>query len=182
MIRNVYLIGHSCGAHILSHVFLCLPTPLPNTFISSHDPSTPLRVRLLEVLRKTRAAAFLDGIYDLDALIDEYPTYSFFVEAAFGKDKSRWAEACVLYEDEGKVRHLVPAVLDAARHARIVVAHATEDELLTPVQGRLWVDHLCRVGLEQNVVNDVETLVGTHDGCLHHVGLGELLYKLMTAA
>ncbi|KAJ9098724.1 hypothetical protein QFC21_004372 [Naganishia friedmannii] len=166
-IRNVYLVGHSCGAHILSHIFFSLPTPLPTISIPSKTLTT-LQDNLLALLRKTRGAAFLDGIYDLPALVAEYPTYSFFADAAFGPDQEK--------------RIPPRAVMDVLEGTRVVVAHATEDELLSPMQGKMWVDYLIDVGLGEQTVWDESTLRGTHDGCLHHAGLGELLYKLVKDA
>ena len=85
--------------------------------------------------------------------------------------------------EETSRRRRIPsrAVMDVLESScrKVVVAHATEDELLAPTQGKLWVDYLGEVGLGEQTVWDGETLVGTHDGCLHHVGLGGLLYKLM---
>lgn len=195
-IRNVYLLGHSCGAHILSHILFSLPTlptlpstPAPTPTSNAATAIPTLRFNLLHhLLPKTRSAAFLDGIYDLPSLLLEYPSYGFFVEAAFGADVTQWVDAGVLSTtttatttQEGAKRTRIPEndVLDVLKRTMIVVAHATEDELLTPRQGELWVDYLKEVGLGERTVWDDKTLVGTHDGCLHHVGLGELLYKMM---
>jgi hypothetical protein len=127
-------------------------------------------------MHKPTSFAFLDGIYSLNTLIDEYPGYRFFVDAAFGTDAESWvgADVCVPSEAGGRD---VPREL--RRVGKIVVAHATEDELLSPAQGRLWVEYLRMVGLGDVVEWDDKTLRGTHDGCLHDDGLGKLLYKLL---
>jgi kynurenine formamidase len=170
-VRNVILVGHSCGAHILSHLVFGLPTLPEGQDVSS------LRSTVTRLMERTTALAFLDGIYSLRALISEYPTYRFFVDAAFGADAQAMWEAGDVFVPSATV---VRAVSEELRRVRkIVVAHATGDELLTPMQGKLWVEHLHRVGLGKVVDWDETTLRGTHDGCLHHDGLGKLLYKLM---
>jgi kynurenine formamidase len=170
-VRHVILVGHSCGAHILAHLVFGLPTLPEGQDVAS------LRSTLARVMERTTALAFLDGIYSLRALITEYPTYRFFVDAAFGADAQAMWEAGDVFVPSEEGSRAVPEELRRVR--KIVVAHATEDELLTPAQGKLWVEHLRRVGLEKAVEWDETTLQGTHDGCLHHDGLGKLLYKLL---
>lgn len=169
--RNVVMVGHSCGAHVLSHITFRLPT-LPD------EPDVlSLRTSISQIMHKTTSLAFLDGIYSLRTLIGEYPGYRFFVDAAFGGDAdAMWDAQDVFIPSEEPTRD-VPEELRRVR--KVVVAHATEDELLTPVQGQLWVEYLRKVGLRGVVEWDETTLRGTHDGCLHDDGLGKLLYKLL---
>ncbi|KAI5452060.1 hypothetical protein NCC49_001001 [Naganishia albida] len=163
-VRNVVLVGHSCGAHILSHL-VC--GNIPAAAAAAVD----------ELVGRTTALGFLDGIYSLRALIAEYPAYRFFVEAAFGADpRAIWEAGDVFVpgeESSSSPRRLPEHV------QRIVVAHATEDELLTPAQGKLWLAYLRHVGLGRVVEWDQTTLRGTHDGCLHNDSLAELLCKLL---
>lgn len=170
-IDKVVMIGHSCGAHILSHLVFGLPT-------SDKDPSSAtLRPALASLMRKTKGLAFLDGIYNVVALATEYPSYRFFIDAAFGDDPtSRWTGADVFNPDDATAP---PPPKELQGIGKIIIAHATADELLTPAQGLLFLAHLRNIGLADVTEWDEETLKGTHDGCLHERGVGELLYRLL---
>lgn len=174
-IGNVVLAGHSCGAHILSHILFTLP------FDDSPATATPpaaLRPSLDHLIGRTHAVAFLDGITSVRALAREYPGYAFFIEAAFGVDPhARWEGADAFTEERAVSRQQAAAALQALR--KIVIAHASADELLTPAQGKLFRDHLARNGFADVLEWDEQTLQGTHDGCLHDKGVGELLYRLL---
>jgi len=110
--------------------------------------------------------AFLDGIYDLVDMIDEYPDYAFFVEKAFGNDRALWTAASVTR---------VPGVtIDMSK--RLLVAHSREDELLTTRQSKLWFDFLSD---KAEVTFDEVTLQGKHDECLQNEQLGVLLSRFI---
>jgi acetyl esterase/lipase len=170
-IDRIVMVGHSCGAHILSHLVFGLPT-------SDNDASgAALRPALASLMRKTTGLAFLDGIYNVAALATEYPSYRFFIDAAFGNDPiSKWTGADVFGPDDATTP---PSLTEIEGVKKIIIAHATADELLTPTQGKLFLAHLRRIGLGEVAEWDEETLKGTHDGCLHERGIGELLYRLL---
>ncbi|KAK0529035.1 hypothetical protein OC842_004370 [Tilletia horrida] len=100
---RVVLGGHSVGAWLAASVMLdpssssssssppLLPTPTPTPTPTSSNPPppppppppshTPLHPPTLRAHIHTYL--LLDGIYDLDALLDEYPAYNAFVAQAF---------------------------------------------------------------------------------------------------
>ncbi|GHJ87373.1 hypothetical protein NliqN6_3775 [Naganishia liquefaciens] len=178
-IARVVWAGHSCGAHILSHLLLNPSTTTTTTFL----PGMMDKV----ILPRTHAVAFLDGILNVRALAREYPDYVFFIDAAFGADPGkRWQGADAFEEDDqppsssssSSSRSVTPPTAALRGIRKWLVAHASEDELLTPAQGQLFRDHLCASGFADVVEWDEQTLRGTHDGCLHDRGVGELLYRL----
>lgn len=123
---------------------------------------------------------FLDGIYSLRALVTEYPSYRFFIDAAFGADTtSQYAHADVFNPSlpSSSPTPVPPPKLKTLK--KITIAHASADELLTPTQGRLFLAHLGQIGYGDVTEWDDGTLRGTHDGCLHDEGLGELVYRLL---
>lgn len=178
-IEHVVLVGHSCGAHILSHILFTLPRDPPSSSSSS------LRPALDHLLARTHAVAFLDGITSVRALAREYPQYRFFLDAAFGFDPdARWPGADAFTDEErAGSRQRSPAATAAttAGLRKIIIAHASADELLTPAQGEWLRDQLDAHGFADVVEWDRTTLQGTHDGCLHDRGVGELLYRLLLA-
>lgn len=80
---HILLAGHSCGAHILSCIFL--DSGSSESSSSSHVPVSPSLKPPQQLLSAARALALSEGIYDLDALLRTFPDYrSWFVENAFG--------------------------------------------------------------------------------------------------
>lgn len=171
-IQDLYIAGHSCGAHMVAHLL----RSAVSTSGSASD-STWLRDPRL------RGVAFLDGIYESRALVEEYPDYEGFMRAA----------GVMGEEMDAPVPFITSASSSAEAHSdppqghleKIIVAHADADELLTPRQSREWFDKLSSAlggehEREPKVIWDDKTLKGTHDGCLHHPGLGQLLVDLMS--
>jgi hypothetical protein len=195
-IRSIYLAGHSCGATILSHLIFLLPNiPVePRMTIMIWPPPPPgppsatswtpeEKAGLLGIMRKAKGLAFLDGIYDLIDLIDEYPAYEFFVEKAFGTDSTvggSWDQASVSKQSTDSLPVEVWELLKAPDGPRLVVAHALEDELLSERQSLNWYNWL-KGGLGDTECLDYDnaSLIGSHHGSLQHEGLGVLLAKLV---
>lgn len=201
-IGNVWLVGHSCGAFIISHILLGLPhipirpdTDSSSTASSSSSSLNPTnsitatdRTELVALLAKVKGYGFLDGIYDLSGLIAEYPGYDFFVHKAFGVTEG-WAEASVSTLDQQGVEKQLETLDGGAKDLKgkkLLVAHSKEDELLTERQSRLWERWLkdvvwipSRSADGPGLWYDDTTLQGTHDGCLQHEGLGKLLASLV---
>lgn len=181
-VESIYIAGHSCGAHMVAHL---LDGPVDPSGDDSPSGSWMADARL-------RGIAYLDGIYDSQSLVDEYPDYQGFMKAAgvMGKDKDAPVprpSGDFAARTTGSTRQR-----QQQQHGggvrKIIVAHADADELLTPRQSREWFAKLSKQfgdgqagggGDGSEVVWDETTLKGTHDGCLHHPGLGELLVDLM---
>jgi acetyl esterase/lipase len=156
---EVHLAGHSCGAHILSFILCNLDG------LELH--LTREEMDLLAALRDDVVGyAFLDGIYDLPDMIEEYPDYAFFVEKAFGDDRSLWSAA--------SVTRLPGVTIDTSK--RLLVAHSREDELLTTRQSKLWFNFLSD---KAPVTYDEVTLQGKHDASLQNEQLGVLLARFI---
>jgi kynurenine formamidase len=154
---SVYLAGHSCGAHILS--FMLAGLSGLHSHLSKHEVSV---ISTLQTL--ITGYVFLDGIYDVEDLVVEYPSYAFFVEKAFG-DKAAW--------EAGSIKQLR---LDQHQQ-RLLVAHSRDDDLLTTRQSRNWYELVKSAGAK--VEWDENTLKGKHDECLQNEGLGQLLRRFM---
>ncbi|CCG84576.1 protein of unknown function [Taphrina deformans PYCC 5710] len=107
-LKHCVLLGHSAGATLAIQVF--------------H-----------QFRREIMAMVLFNGIYDLVALVDEYPEYNKFVSAAFGDlDSSDWETASpthIMLHTDVKPQHL---------HELVILAHSLEDELLSMQQSDLF--------------------------------------------
>ncbi|CAR24770.1 arylformamidase [Lachancea thermotolerans CBS 6340] len=117
-IEELNLMGHSVGATLVWQVLSGIPG-LANaeSFASSAE---------LKLLRKLLKKCYLvDGIYSLSKLLEEYPSYDYFVSQAFEQIED--------YDDPEQSQVIIPL------NADIYVIHSYRDELLSPLQS----NYLC---------------------------------------
>ena len=117
----LYVLGHSCSAHMLASILL--------------DSAQPCLAPAPQLLRLVRAAVLSEGIYDLDALCRSFPSYkAWFVANAFGDRPS--------YASFNVAEH--PARL-GGEHIRWLVLHSTGDTLVDRLQSETMYAHLVDV-------------------------------------
>ncbi|KAG1891243.1 alpha/beta-hydrolase [Suillus subluteus] len=120
--NRLCLMGHSCGAHILSSIFL--------EATQGDDPLRPSA----ELLENTKAIIMSEGIYDIDLLLSSFPTYrAWFIEAAFGRRST--------YE-EASVTKMNPRV--EYPHLQWLIVHSKGDTLVDEAQSEAMYQHLLR--------------------------------------
>lgn len=134
----IHLAGHSCGAHILSSIFLDSPllNPPPN------------------LLYLVKSISLSEGIYDLDLLLSTWPSYSSFLLPAFGHDLT-------------KFHTLSPSnfpLREKTIHIRWFIIHSTADQLVDLPQSSSIYHHLLNLGA--TVHSDWSSLHGNHDEIL----------------
>jgi acetyl esterase/lipase len=118
--NRLCLMGHSCGAHMLSSIFL-----------EANQAEDPLRPPL-ELLKNTKAIVTSEGLYDIDLLITSFPTYrAWFIEAALGRRSS--------YE-EVSVTKMTPRV--EYNHLHWLIVHSKGDTLVDEAQSEAMYQHL----------------------------------------
>lgn len=133
---KIYLGGHSCGAHILSSIFLDSSAVTP-----SLRPSDAL-------LSSVQSITVSEGLYDLDLLLNNFPDYRGFVSGAFGDLASFEQFSTTGYKEiKAEIRWLV--------------IHSKGDELVDLAQSRAFFDHLTSRGA--SVVGEFERLDGKHN-------------------
>lgn len=118
-VENVGLVGHSVGATLALQI-LNYKTILPGL-------ERPLGIKM-------KFLVFLDGIYDVPKLVEEYPTYSSFVNEAF-KTKQDYMRATPVSSEMPQFDILVEKCV-------ILLVQSTEDELLSVQQTELMADFL----------------------------------------
>jgi len=116
-----------------------------------------------------RGVVGVEGIYDIPGLIEEYPKYRDFVEAAMGSDESVWKEASptTILDKLGKEFKL-----------DVLLIQSREDELLSSRQ----TDRMLEI-LRENTnaqVDAVAWINGQHDACLSTTEFHELVYTFLT--
>jgi hypothetical protein len=163
--RKIYLMGHSCGAHILASIFLDSSATSPTL-----TPSAPL-------LGAVQAIVMSEGIYDLDLLLSSFPEYrEWFVEAAFGKQDS-YAEFSVttfpLRTPDPRIRWLI--------------VHSKGDTLVDMAQSEGIYRHLCQlheavgVRTDVTVARDIDGLEDEHNVILSGERFVQVVGKFILA-
>ncbi|THU86420.1 alpha/beta-hydrolase [Dendrothele bispora CBS 962.96] len=156
---KIYLIGHSCSAHMLSSIFL------------DSSAVTPVLVPPPQVIKAVRGIILSEGIYDIDLLLSRFPTYrEWFIAPAFG-DKSSYPEfsATRLGLRKGQEKNDI----------RWLVIHSKGDTLVDLPQTDAMYTHLLRLYSEHApqpvMVSKVDDLVEEHDQVLRSEGYLKLI-------
>ncbi|KAI0375031.1 alpha/beta-hydrolase [Pilatotrama ljubarskyi] len=118
---QLYLLGHSCSAHILASIFLASPFP----------QLTPSR----QLLAATRGILLSEGIYDIDALLRSFPNYkSWFIANAFGH-----------HDAYPHVNVASYPLRTGAEHVRWLIIHSKGDLLVDQLQSEIMYAHLANL-------------------------------------
>ncbi|KAL5529231.1 hypothetical protein ACEPAG_5216 [Sanghuangporus baumii] len=118
--RRIFLIGHSCGAHILSSIFL------------DSSASTPELTPLSPLLSSVKGIAVSDGIFDIDLLLSSFPMYrAWFIVNAFGDHDS--------YEQFNATNY---PLRDGGKHIHWLVIQSPNDTLVDGKQAESMYEHL----------------------------------------
>ena len=100
-------------------------------------------------LEGCRGVIGVEGIYDLEELVNEYPAYLGFVAEAFGEDKTVWRKASPI-----NLVEKLPTSL------RVLLVQSTEDELLSTRQTKLMFPILEKAGVR---LQKTTWIKGSHD-------------------
>jgi kynurenine formamidase len=106
-----------------------------------------------------------EGIYDLEALVQEYPQYEFFVEDAFDKDKEIWREASPLnlkYDSSSLIVQLV---------------QSRQDQLLSPRQTELMQAKLQKTTV---TLQPISWINGRHNAAITTTQFFSVVEKFIT--
>ncbi|TFK54971.1 alpha/beta-hydrolase [Heliocybe sulcata] len=130
---RLYLLGHSCGAHILTSIFLD-----SSGVTASLTPSPTLSDAV-------RGIGLSEGIYDLNRLLQSYPGYrEWFIESAFGKR-----------DDFSPFSTTALPLRDGSLHMKWLVLHSKGDTLVDEVQASLMYEHLTSLYQARDLPVDV---------------------------
>ncbi|CAL1704881.1 unnamed protein product [Somion occarium] len=143
---KLYIIGHSCSAHMLTSIYF---TPaLPHAALPSLVPSKKL-------LESTQAIALSEGIYDIDLLINSFPQYkSWFIANAFDDLTSYAPFNTTAYN-----------LHEGSEHIHWLILHSRDDTLVDAKQSVKFKDHIESILGKEKVLWDM-SLKGEHDQML----------------
>jgi kynurenine formamidase len=133
-----------------------------------HSAGACLAFQVLDKVPGCKAIIGIEGIYDLESLVAEYPSYGDFVQEAFGTDRRVWREAS-------------PTTLIQQQNLSniaIQLIHSTEDELLTPRQTS---DIFSILQRQTCVLPEIAWTKGTHNDTLRTRLLHTLIYTFLTS-
>ncbi|KAF8321724.1 alpha/beta-hydrolase [Clavulina sp. PMI_390] len=183
---QIWVAGHSAGAHIASSLVLCAPEPTAQTSQLSHPDSD-----LDDVRHRITGIIGLEGIYDIDMLLKSFPSlfYRTFIEQAF--------EARPSYEGADITHYTLPLaptnggddtkkISGRADHLRWVIVHSREDTLVDLAQAQAVANHLRELyhpveGRKETnnnpprVFEEYDRIVGEHDDLLDSVALADFV-------
>jgi len=153
--------GHSCGAHILTSIFLDSASVTP-----SLSPSPAL-------LKSVQGIVLTEGIYDLDILLSSFPEYlDWFVANAFGKRENYAPFSTTQYptHEEGE-------------HIRWAIVHSKGDTLVDFKQSEAIVQHLRGIygpkEKDANIEQYFDLFSEEHDDVFSHPNLAKLVTEFM---
>ncbi|KAJ3178832.1 Kynurenine formamidase [Geranomyces variabilis] len=148
--RKLVLVGHSCGAHMISYLMMNPEVAL------AHIPAAERPLLLAAV----RGMVLAEGLYDLPAVVAELESLGdvfdfdpYFVQQAFGDDRDAW-------------KHNSPTFMTLTPTSflpRILVVHGMEDELVHPDQAKDFIRHLWRIAPSKHPdIRFLPDVAGTH--------------------
>ncbi|KAL0071502.1 hypothetical protein AAF712_001359 [Marasmius tenuissimus] len=143
---KLYLIGHSCSAHMLSSIILD----------SSHI--TPSLTPNSDLLDAVQGIILSEGIYDIDRLLASFPDYrEMFIVNAFGDLPSYVDFSVATYRERPRAEHT---------KYRWIIIHSSGDTLVDSVQSEAMVDHLKSISGPSAVASSFRELDQEHDAIL----------------
>ncbi|KAJ3225708.1 Kynurenine formamidase [Chytriomyces hyalinus] len=178
--ERVFVLGHSCGAHTGSLLFMDseyihapLKTLLKDTSHHDIEPSA--------WVPRIKGYIGAEGIYDIPLLVKNFPTYKdWFIVDAFGEDE---ADAWAL----GSPTRL-KAILHSMPPADHFIIQSVGDELVDVAQAKSWLDTLTNIkkaggsALDKWTLDyNVDQLSSNHDDVLKDPAFFELVAKWMQA-
>ncbi|CAE6425024.1 unnamed protein product [Rhizoctonia solani] len=146
ILDNIYLVGHSCGAHMITSIIL---TTESERYTVPTPPS---------LIANVKGVFMSEGIYDIDLLLKKFPAYSDFIEGAFDKLPSYKDVSATHYKSRGSC----PIYW--------LVVHSKGDQLVNEQQAEEMWDHLWELyddkSAHQYIEADWERLKLGHDEIL----------------
>ncbi|KAF8078038.1 Alpha/Beta hydrolase protein [Lyophyllum atratum] len=143
--NRLYLMGHSCSAHMLTSIFLDS---------SSITPTLTPPSSLVQAVQKI---VMSEGIYDLDLLLTSFPQYrDWFVGPTFGRRESYAPFSTTAFP-----------LIDT--HIKWLIVHSKGDTLVNLSQSEAIYRHLCEIhggDASTRVYRNTDQLVDEHNDIL----------------
>lgn len=164
---SIHLVGHSCGAHMISAILMKARVP-------DAGPTQPLPETIRSAIQ---TATIAEGIYDLDLLLVMFPKYQDFVEGAFGKR--------AVHPGSSPTKFSVTQ-FDVPENSMIrwFVVQSTGDTLIDVNQAEAMISHLeaSHKAPTTHVFQDISTLKEGHHDVLQAKQFARLVAEFVKEA
>jgi kynurenine formamidase len=151
-------------------VFLKERYGMDDYILVGHSAGACLAFQSAQHVPRCRAVIGIEGIYDLQDLVQEYPDYGGFVESAFGSDQEIWTKASPI--------QIVTHWLDLS-DVTVQLIQSKEDELLSPRQAEQFFPILQHTGV---ALKEIAWIKGTHNSSITshecHIVVDRLISQL----
>ncbi|TDL27355.1 alpha/beta-hydrolase [Rickenella mellea] len=151
-VNRIYLMGHSCGAHILSSIFL------------DSSATTPSLTPTPTLVTAVQAIIVSEGIYDIDVLLRSFPDYREWFIADTFSERDSYADVSVTSFP----------LRENGAHIRWLVIQSPGDKLIDILQAQTFFDHLVSLhrasGSESFLRFDKTTFTQNHNDVLKEEG------------
>ncbi|GMG20832.1 unnamed protein product [Ambrosiozyma monospora] len=162
----VSLVGHSVGATLITQ--LCCPVEELCKLFGGHNYQ-----RL--PLPKISHVMYLDGIYQVEDMIKEYPSYLFFVKEAF-KNENDYLNNCndVKFNLDKVTSGKCQEVYSSMKNFYLI--HSTKDELLSLRQPQLFYKWLTEeIHVEKSKISQLYLDLGKHNDVYQHPKVAKMI-------
>ncbi|KAH3668875.1 hypothetical protein OGAPHI_002630 [Ogataea philodendri] len=120
--KQVSVVGHSAGSTMITQIME------HDKFLTAYD------INFTSPIPSLTSVVFLDGIYSIKTMLEEYPSYEQeFVSTAF-KTETDWLDNCNMVKDDLTTEEKATIKAKFERLRSVVVTHSTKDELLSTKQ------------------------------------------------
>ncbi|QPG76025.1 hypothetical protein FOA43_003411 [Brettanomyces nanus] len=133
---QITLCGHSAGCTLITQI------------LEREHTLSQFGVREIGPIPSIQRAIFLDGIYNVTSLVEQYPDYCGFIHEAFGDNMERCNIISSGKQDKDLVKHIY-GQLD-----KITVIHSIWDELISLKQPEEFINWLLECGVDERLVTE----------------------------
>jgi kynurenine formamidase len=132
-----------------------------------HSAGACLAFQVYDAVEGCIAIAGVEGLYDLENLVTEYPDYGGFVQDAFGSDRSVWKEAS---PDHIVQQRTLPTNLT------VLLIQSRDDELLSPRQTEIMFKSVQKA---KAILKEIAWITGSHDESITTPTFHDLIYNFI---
>lgn len=160
------IVGHSVGSTLITQI------------IEYENIFNLMNIEIDNIiLPKINKAIFLDGIYNIGLLLNEYPDYEFFVVDEFGsRDNAIKYCNCISNGNNHNIRY-DDIIQQYNKLDKILVVHSLTDELLSLKQPENFLNWLVKNGINRNKVENIYKNFGKHNNVYISEEVAKIIYE-----
>lgn len=157
------IVGHSVGSTFITQIL-----EFKNIFKSINLEQPHFQ------LPNITKAVFLDGIFNIKLLLDEYPSYEFFVVDEFGTRENAIKNCNSVGVDNVRDTDVIE---NYQKLDKILIVHSSKDELLSFKQPDDFIDWLDAIEVEKGKIERVYSDFGVHNDVYINEDVAKLIFQ-----